>query len=89
MVFPDQVMEVISHDPWSRQAAKLRDPFRRRFTAAWCYAEALHHAVTNSPAVGQFLRDPNGLAPYSDMMRHTTEIDIMILMVCEGLTVSS
>ena len=41
---------------WFRQAAKLRDPFRRRFTAAWCYAEALHHAVTNSPAVGQFLR---------------------------------
>lgn len=34
------------------EAAKLRDPFRRRFTAAWCYAEALHHAVTNSPAVG-------------------------------------
>ena len=21
------------------EAAKLRDPFRRRFTAAWCYAE--------------------------------------------------
>ncbi|CAK9041431.1 unnamed protein product [Durusdinium trenchii] len=34
------------------EAAKLRDPFRRRFTAAWRYAEALHHAVTNSPAVG-------------------------------------
>ena len=22
------------------EAAKFRDPFRRRFTAAWCYAEA-------------------------------------------------
>eukprot|EP00439_Symbiodinium_sp_Y106_P064839 s1894_g10.t1 len=34
------------------EAAKFRDPFRRRFTAAWCYAEALHHAVLHSPAVG-------------------------------------
>ncbi|CAJ1409537.1 unnamed protein product [Effrenium voratum] len=34
------------------EAAKFQDPFRRRFTAAWCYAEALHHAVLGSPAVG-------------------------------------
>ncbi|CAE7241242.1 PLA2G7, partial [Symbiodinium pilosum] len=34
------------------ESAKFRDPFRRRFTAAWCYAEALHHSVLHSPAVG-------------------------------------
>lgn len=27
------------------EAAKLLHPFRRRFTAAWAWAEALHHAV--------------------------------------------
>jgi len=34
------------------EAAKLRSPFRRRFTAAWCWVEALHHAVMRGPAVG-------------------------------------
>ncbi|CAE7559301.1 unnamed protein product [Symbiodinium natans] len=34
------------------ESAKFRDPFRRRYTAAWCYAEALHHSVLHSPAVG-------------------------------------
>ena len=64
-------------DDSPRQAAKLRDPFRRRFTAAWCFAETLHHAVTNSPAVGQFLRTVAmanltnlAIAPYLDMIRH-------------------
>eukprot|EP00435_Cladocopium_sp_Y103_P025375 s1971_g6.t1 len=70
------------------EAAKLRDPFRRRFTAAWCYAEALHHAVTNSPAVGQFLRTEGhcvavaleiaaqGLAEGMDMARPPATVDL-------------
>lgn len=31
---------------------KLHSPFRRRFTASWCWAEALHHAVSRAPAAG-------------------------------------
>lgn len=45
-----------SHEPPSaseaaREAAKLRDPFRRRFTAAWCYAEV--PALTLSTTLAQ------------------------------------
>eukprot|EP00931_Biecheleriopsis_adriatica_P057471 TRINITY_DN34094_c0_g2_i1.p1 TRINITY_DN34094_c0_g2~~TRINITY_DN34094_c0_g2_i1.p1 ORF type:complete len:1016 (-),score=202.13 TRINITY_DN34094_c0_g2_i1:10-2781(-) len=45
-----KALVAVGHDGF--EAAKFRDPFRRRFTAAWCYAEALHHAVMSSPAVG-------------------------------------
>eukprot|EP00928_Gymnodinium_smaydae_P001520 TRINITY_DN10550_c1_g2_i1.p1 TRINITY_DN10550_c1_g2~~TRINITY_DN10550_c1_g2_i1.p1 ORF type:complete len:994 (-),score=152.67 TRINITY_DN10550_c1_g2_i1:15-2996(-) len=34
------------------EAEKLRCPFRRRFTVAWCWADALHHAVMRAPAAG-------------------------------------
>lgn len=33
------------------ESAKASHPFRRRFTTAWCWAEALHHAVMHAPAV--------------------------------------
>ncbi|CAK0903043.1 unnamed protein product [Prorocentrum cordatum] len=32
------------------ESAKGRCPFRRRFTAAWCWAEVLHGAVMGAPA---------------------------------------
>eukprot|EP00930_Biecheleria_cincta_P092997 TRINITY_DN8309_c1_g1_i1.p1 TRINITY_DN8309_c1_g1~~TRINITY_DN8309_c1_g1_i1.p1 ORF type:complete len:1018 (-),score=173.19 TRINITY_DN8309_c1_g1_i1:156-3209(-) len=35
----------------SFETAKASHPFRRRFTTAWCWAEALHHAVMHAPAV--------------------------------------
>eukprot|EP00927_Polykrikos_kofoidii_P038663 TRINITY_DN33078_c0_g1_i1.p1 TRINITY_DN33078_c0_g1~~TRINITY_DN33078_c0_g1_i1.p1 ORF type:complete len:1107 (+),score=185.49 TRINITY_DN33078_c0_g1_i1:54-3323(+) len=41
---------VASSSPFER--AKLHHTFRRRFTAAWCWAEALHHAIVDAPAAG-------------------------------------
>merc|ERR1712232_1259602 len=34
------------------EAAKKQCPFRRRFSAAWCWAEVLHHAIMHAPAAG-------------------------------------
>jgi len=42
-------LEVADASPF--EAAKFNHPFRRRFTAAWCWAGALHSAVMHSPAV--------------------------------------
>lgn len=50
-------LAILPLDPF--EFRKLRSPFRRRFTAAWCWVDALHHAIMRMPGLGkeEHLRD--------------------------------